>query len=51
MTKDEHYNKAKELMQKNPDKGKSYIRGSLTVKSTGPLSDKLRDLLHGGNKD
>lgn len=47
MTKEEHYKKAKELIEKQPEKGKSYIRGSLTVKPTGPLSDKLRELLHG----
>lgn len=33
-------------MQKRPDQGRAYIRGSLTVKGDGPLSDKLRALLH-----
>lgn len=47
MTKDEHYTKAKELIEKQPDKGRSYIRGSLAVKKDGELSEKLRALLNG----
>lgn len=50
MTKEEHYKKAQKLMKGQPDKGRSYIRGSLTVKSSGPLSNRLRELLHGGKK-
>ena len=46
MTKDEIYKKAVEMIKKQPDKGRSYIRGCLTVKSDGELSNKLRDLLN-----
>jgi len=50
MTKNEHFEKAKELIEKNFDKGKSYIRGSLSVKDDGPLSEKLKGLLNGNIK-
>jgi len=36
---------ATELVNKNPDKARSYIKGALQVKADGKLSNDLKELL------
>jgi hypothetical protein len=45
MNKEDLLLKASDLLKSNYDKGRSYIKGALQVKSDGKLSDELRKLL------